>query len=111
MGTIRYEVAGDAEGRPTTRACGHLDQVRDVTPSTTEGCEDCLREHTRWVHLRECMACGHVACCDSSPMRHASAHSREHGHAIARSIEPGEEWAWCYADDLLLEPAGVGDGP
>lgn len=86
-------------------SCGHLDTIADVEPSTTEGCEDCLREGTRWVHLRECLACGHVGCCDSSPRRHASAHWRESQHPIMKSREPGEDWAWCFADDVVLTPA------
>ena len=84
--------------------CSHLDQIRDVTPST-DGCEDCLRIGSWWVHLRLCLTCGHVGCCDSSPNRHASAHARETGHPIVRSLEPGEDWAWCYVDEVVLEPA------
>ena len=104
MAETAYEVAGDANGRPVDRPCGHLAEIRDVSPSETRGCEDCLRLGTRWVHLRLCLACGHVGCCDSSPERHATAHFRASGHAIVRSLEPGEEWAWCYADELLLLP-------
>jgi uncharacterized UBP type Zn finger protein len=84
--------------------CTHLDQIRDVTPSA-EGCEDCLRIGSSWVHLRLCLTCGHVGCCDSSPNRHATAHARDTGHPIVRSLEPGEEWAWCYVDQVVLEPA------
>lgn len=78
-------------------ACKHLDSIRDVTPSA-EGCEDCLRIGSRWVHLRLCLTCGHVGCCDSSPNRHARAHWREHGHPVVQSFEPGESWRWCYED-------------
>lgn len=102
-----WVVAGDAQGNPTTAACEHLSQVREVTPSTTAGCEDCLREGTRWVHLRECLGCGHVGCCDNSPRRHARAHWHSSSHAIARSFEPGEEWAWCWEDQLFLLQAGA----
>ena len=84
--------------------CTHLDQIGDVTASA-EGCEDCLRIGSWWVHLRLCLTCGHVGCCDSSPNRHASAHARETGHPIVRSLEPGEDWAWCYVDEVVLEPA------
>jgi uncharacterized UBP type Zn finger protein len=84
--------------------CTHLDQIRDVTPSA-DGCEDCLRIGSWWVHLRLCLTCGHVGCCDSSPNRHASAHAKETGHPIVRSLEPGEDWAWCYVDEVVLEPA------
>jgi hypothetical protein len=78
----------------------HLDQIRPVTPHTTEGCEDCLAIGTQWVHLRLCLTCGHVGCCDSSPMRHARAHARPDasGHPIVQSFEPGEDWRWCYVD-------------
>jgi hypothetical protein len=88
-----------------TGGCTHLGLIRDVTPSA-EGCEDCLRVGSGWVHLRMCLTCGRVGCCDSSPNRHASAHARTDGHPIARSQEPGEDWAWCFVDRVLLEPAG-----
>ncbi|MFI9206249.1 UBP-type zinc finger domain-containing protein [Streptomyces sp. NPDC053048] len=104
-----WRVAADVEGRPTERSCDHLGEIRDVTPTTTRGCEDCLRTGSTWVHLRECLTCGHIGCCDSSPNRHADAHARTEGHALARSFEPGERWAWCYADELLLWPE-VGPG-
>jgi len=85
--------------------CTHLDQVRDVQPSTLEGCEDCLAIGARWVHLRMCLSCGHVACCDSSPNRHASRHHTTTGHPIMRSFEPGEEWGWCFVDEAIFDPA------
>jgi K+:H+ antiporter len=81
--------------------CGHLDQIRPVFPSAA-GCEDCLRTGDTWVHLRICMTCGHMGCCDSSKNRHATAHHRRTGHPIVRSMEPGEDWGWCYADELLV---------
>jgi uncharacterized UBP type Zn finger protein len=84
--------------------CTHLDQIHDVTPSA-EGCEDCLRTGGWWVHLRLCLTCGHVGCCDSSPNRHASKHAREVGHPIVRSFEPGEDWVWCFVDEVALELA------
>ncbi len=77
--------------------CSHMDQVRDVTPSV-QGCEDCLRIGARWVHLRMCMTCGHVGCCNSSPNRHATAHYDETGHLVLRSLEPGESWLWCCVE-------------
>jgi hypothetical protein len=101
----RYVVGGNAEGHPTDRICTHLDTVADVTPGSREGCQDCLHEGTPWVHLRECLQCGHVGCCDNSPGRHASAHWRATAHPLMRSCEPGEDWAWCYPDDLFLVPA------
>ncbi|WP_448627533.1 UBP-type zinc finger domain-containing protein [Geodermatophilus sp. URMC 64] len=86
------------------RPCGHLDAIRpDVTPSTTEGCTDCLAIGERnWVHLRECLTCGHVACCDSSPRRHATAHFRDSAHPVIRSFQPGEDWRWCYVDEAIV---------
>ena len=82
-------------------ACGHLDQATAVTPSS-EGCEDCLPLGDTWVHLRLCMTCGHVGCCDNSKNRHATAHHDQTSHPIIRSFEPGEEWMWCYPDSLVV---------
>jgi hypothetical protein len=100
-----YAVAGDADGNPITASCSHLSTIADVAPSSTRGCEDCLREGSRWVHLRECLQCGKVACCDDSPRKHATAHFHASSHPIVRSLEPHEEWAWCYPDSLFLLPA------
>jgi Zn-finger in ubiquitin-hydrolases and other protein len=86
-------------------SCAHLGEIRDVAPSTLDGCEDCLKIGGRWVHLRECLACGHVGCCDNSPNKHATAHWNGEGHALIKSFEPGEMWAWCYADEAMLLPA------
>jgi CPA2 family monovalent cation:H+ antiporter-2 len=83
-------------------ACPHMEAARPVLPGSY-GCADCLRIGSTWVHLRVCMTCGHVGCCDSSPHRHARAHFHEVGHPIIASREPGEEWGWCYLDDRLLE--------
>ena len=88
-------------------ACSHLDTVADVTPSS-DGCEDCLGMGAQWVHLRLCMTCGHVGCCDSSPNRHATAHWHDAGHPIIRSYEPGEDWWWCYADDFAFRVPNAG---
>jgi uncharacterized UBP type Zn finger protein len=82
--------------------CSHLDEIQDVTPGAA-GCEDCLRGGGSWLHLRLCLTCGHVGCCDSSPNQHATKHYHSTGHPVIRSFEPGEEWAWCYADELLFE--------
>ena len=91
--------------------CGHLDTIDlDVVPSA-DGCEDCLRAGGRWVYLRMCEQCGHVGCCDSSPNRHASAHFRTDGHPLVRSFEPGEEWFYCYADELAFELEGAPPAP
>jgi len=84
-------------------SCEHLAALpATVEPSTREGCEDCLREGTAWVHLRECLSCGHVGCCDSSPRRHATAHAGSSAHPVVRSFEPGENWRWCYADQIMV---------
>jgi len=83
-------------------ACKHLDQIRDVTPSA-DGCEDCLKIGATWVHLRLCMECGHVGCCDSSPNKHATKHFHRTKHPIIRSFEPGEDWLWDYTTEQLLE--------
>jgi CPA1 family monovalent cation:H+ antiporter len=81
--------------------CEHLALVRgSVEPDTPEECGDCLREGTAWVHLRMCVVCGHIACCDSSPQRHASRHFEETGHEVMRSAEAGEDWRWCFVDQL-----------
>ena len=91
--------------------CTHLDAIAEVTPSS-DGCEDCLRIGGHWVHLRICMTCGHVGCCDSSPNRHATAHWRANRtHPIIRSFEPGEGWWWCYEDELGFEVDGAPPAP
>jgi hypothetical protein len=95
-----------------TDGCTHLDVVEDSVTPSADGCEDCLRIGGRWVHLRLCMTCGHVGCCDSSPNRHATAHWNErHEHPVIRSFEPGEDWWWCYADGLLFEVEGAPPSP
>lgn len=79
----------------------HLSQIREVTPSA-KGCEDCLKTGDRWVHLRLCLSCGHVGCCDSSKNKHARAHHGGTKHPIIQSFEPGENWKWCYVDETFL---------
>jgi uncharacterized UBP type Zn finger protein len=81
--------------------CTHLDRIgiRQL-PDSVAGCEDCLRAGGVWLHLRICLTCGHVGCCDDSPSRHATAHNHESGHPLIRSLEPGEDWVWCYEDQL-----------
>lgn len=85
-----------------TEECSHLNLIRKVTPSA-DGCEDCLRMGAEWVHLRLCMTCGHVGCCDSSPNRHATKHFRQRQHPIVRSHQSGEAWGWCYADEVMFD--------
>jgi uncharacterized UBP type Zn finger protein len=82
--------------------CTHLDQVLVDRPDHVAGCEDCLRIGSGWVHLRVCRTCGHVGCCDSSPNRHASHHARETSHPIVTSVEPGEDWSYCFLDDAMF---------
>jgi uncharacterized UBP type Zn finger protein len=82
--------------------CEHVSEIKDVTP-TSDGCVDCLKIGGTWVHLRECMTCGHIGCCDSSPNRHATKHFHATQHPIIRSFQPGEEWGWCYVDEEMFE--------
>jgi CPA2 family monovalent cation:H+ antiporter-2 len=87
-------------------ACPHVSEIQPVLPSA-HGCEDCLRIGDDWVHLRICLSCGHVGCCDSSPNRHASAHAGTTGHPLICSAEPGEDWAYCYLDETTMLPEHV----
>ena len=88
----------------TKNQCKHFDQIQGKEPRTPTGCEECLKMGDRWVHLRLCLTCGHVGCCDNSPNRHATAHFHGTHHAIMRSFEPGEDWGWCYVDEETFEP-------
>ena len=82
--------------------CTHLDQITVEPPEHVPGCEECLATGGRWVHLRICRSCGHIGCCDSSPNRHATGHARATSHPIVTSLEPGEEWSWCYVDEVAF---------
>ena len=83
--------------------CTHLDQIELLEPAEpVAGCAECLKSGDRWVHLRLCQTCGVIGCCDSSPNKHASRHAAEAGHPIARSVEPGEDWSWCYVDEVMF---------
>ena len=84
--------------------CTHLDLARDVIPQT-DGCEECLKTGDDWIHLRMCLTCGHVGCCDSSKNKHARKHYHASRHPLVQSIEPGEDWVWCYIDQVMLQPA------
>jgi uncharacterized UBP type Zn finger protein len=86
----------------TAPECSHIDEIR-VTETSTNVCEDCILSGYTWVHLRMCLTCGHVSCCDSSPRRHALQHFQRTRHPLIRSAEPGEMWTWCYVDRI---PAG-----
>ena len=84
------------------KPCEHLQDLAaaDFPPPRTPGaCEECLKEGTRWVELRECQACGHIGCCDSSSGRHATKHFHETGHPVMRSVMPGDTWTWCYVHE------------
>jgi uncharacterized UBP type Zn finger protein len=84
-----------------TTVCSHLETIEFTElPARIEGCEECLKIGARWVHLRMCMECGKVGCCEDSPNRHASKHAHEASHPIIRSAEPGEDWSWCYVDNV-----------
>ena len=83
--------------------CTHLDTITVTElPDSVRGCEDCLREGGVWLHLRICLECGHVGCCDDSPSRHATAHSHASGHPLIRSLEANEDWSWCYVDEVAM---------
>lgn len=85
------------------KTCHHLADLTDVEP-TADGCEECLAMGDEWVHLRLCTKCGHVGCCDSSKNKHATKHFQKLRHPIMRSLEPGEDWGWCYVDEVGLGP-------
>ena len=80
--------------------CKHLDQIK-ILRTGKQVCEDCVKTGDVWVHLRLCLSCGHVGCCDSSKNKHATKHFHETAHALMRSIEPGEDWIWCYVDEVF----------
>ncbi len=84
------------------QSCEHVKLIQNVTPNT-KGCEECLKTGDRWVHLRICLTCGHVGCCDSSKNKHATKHFHAAGHPMVKSLEPGEVWGYCYADDIFYE--------
>jgi uncharacterized UBP type Zn finger protein len=88
--------------------CTHLDMIVPVVPSA-QGCEDCLKIGDTWVHLRICQICGHVGCCDNSKNKHARKHFHSTSHPIIQSFEPGENWLWCYADEVYIVPASANE--
>ncbi len=85
--------------------CSHLSQIV-VTETEKHVCEDCVKTGDNWVHLRLCLTCGHVGCCDSSKNRHATRHAHSSAHPLIRSIEPGEDWVWCYPDEMTVGEIG-----
>ena len=90
--------------------CTHIEHIRG-TPPVAGGCVECLQMGGTWVHLRRCDECGHVGCCNNSPNKHATAHFNETRHPLVQSFEPGEEWYWCYQDDLGFELEGADPSP
>ena len=82
--------------------CSHRKEIQPIQQKS-KGCEECLKMGDSWVHLRLCLSCGHVGCCDSSKNRHATRHFHATRHPIMRSLEPGEDWGWCYIDEVILE--------
>src|SRR5579862_2699972 len=100
----QHERAG---GGFAMKTCTHLDQIRDVKPLTPNGCEECLKTGDTWVHLRLCLECGHVGCCDSSKNKHATKHFHRTKHPIMKSFERGENWGWCYIDEVELDSSSM----
>ena len=87
----------------TVKECPHVVQLPRPEPAPlSEGCNECIAEGLQWVHLRLCLTCGHIGCCDSSPGHHASKHALGVDHPVIRSYEPGERWRWCYEDRILV---------
>ena len=87
----------------STGACAHISAIDTVTRAKKHECEECVKIHARWVHLRTCQTCGVTLCCDSSPNRHASQHARAVSHPVVASAEPGEQWLYCFPDDAFAE--------
>src|SRR4051794_18631089 len=90
-------------GKARMATCAHVSQIKNVQAKTPNGCEECLKTGSWWVHLRLCLSCGHVGCCDSSPNKHATKHFHGTQHPIVKSYEPGEDWMWCYVDEIEVD--------
>lgn len=88
-------------------SCTHLDQIKDVNPTTPKGCQECLESGDEWVHLRLCMECGHVGCCDNSKNKHSTEHFHATQHPIIQSFEPDEDWMYCYVDEVEFTPFDI----
>ena len=85
-------------------SCRHLDQLFDATvPPAGQGCAECLATRSTWVHLRRCLHCGHIGCCDSSKNKHATKHYHRSKHPVIQSFQPDESWKWCYVDEIMVE--------
>lgn len=85
--------------------CAHASLIRDIVPNSRDSCPECVARGDGWVHLRVCLVCGHVGCCDESPNRHARRHFHATGHPVIQSYEIGENWRYCFIDDTEL-PSG-----
>ena len=85
------------------RGCEHIDQSKEIAPRTPNGCEECLEVGDSWVHLRLRRSCGHVGCCDQSKNKHATKHFHATQHPVIESFQPGEDWLWCYVDEIFVE--------
>ena len=83
--------------------CEHVEAITQVKPPQAHLCEECMKTHSRWLHLRTCQTCGVTLCCDSSPNRHASQHAHASGHPVVASAEPGERWLYCFPDEVFTE--------
>lgn len=90
-------------GQVESDECSHLNSIRNITPNSS-GCEDCLKMGDQWVNLRVCLTCGYVGCCDNSKNKHATKHFHDTQHPIIQTLEPWEEWLWCYVDEVLIIP-------
>lgn len=88
-------------GNKDAKACTHRDQIQEIVPAT-DGCEECLAMGDTWIHLRLCLTCGHVGCCNDSKNKHASKHFQSAGHPLVKPMEEGEDWLWCYSDEVML---------
>jgi uncharacterized UBP type Zn finger protein len=94
---------GANEENAMSQRCSHLGQVRAVTPRS-RGCAECEKLGDTWVHLRLCLICGNVGCCDNSKNKHATRHFHATQHPLIKSFEPGESWGWCYVDEEMFDP-------
>lgn len=86
-----------------SRSCRHLNQIKDVTPQTPNGCGECMESGDTWVSLRMCLTCGHIGCCDSSKNKHATKHFHETHHALMKPYKDDAKWKWCYIDEMVIE--------
>jgi ubiquitin-hydrolase Zn-finger-containing protein len=93
----------ESETTMTGQTCAHIDAIKVPRHPKNRQCEECVKIHAQWVHLRTCQTCGVTLCCDSSPNRHASKHARAESHPVIASAEPGERWLYCYPDDAFAE--------